>query len=55
MTDADRSALKAIIDFCTDRWVEADREPASQYQPPGMLTGRKSANNDVLEPGKAKR
>ncbi len=45
MTDA-HQPLQHIIEFCSDKWTEADRAPD---QTPDMKTGRKMAYNDVLQ------
>ena len=49
MTDETRQALQRIIDFCHDRWIEAEDAPATPYDKPGTQMGRKMAYNDVLQ------
>lgn len=48
MTDA-RQAFQKIIDYCNDRWLEADEASATSYDAPGTKTGRLMAYNDVLQ------
>ena len=48
MTDA-RQAFQKIVDYCNDRWLEAEEAPATPYDAPGTKTGRKMAYNDVLQ------
>jgi hypothetical protein len=38
--------LKRIIDFCFDKWSEADRDPRLTAD---LKTGRKMGYNDVLQ------
>jgi hypothetical protein len=42
-------ALQKIIDYCHEKWEEANRAPASDWPTPDMQTGRKMAYNDVLQ------
>jgi hypothetical protein len=42
-------ALQQVIDFCHEKWEEAERPPASDWPTPDMLTGKKMAYNDVLQ------
>jgi hypothetical protein len=46
MTDDAGVTLKRIIDFCFDKWSEADRNPGLTAD---VKTGRKTAYNDVLQ------
>jgi hypothetical protein len=39
-------AVQKIIDFCHEKWLDADR---SGDQPPDLKTGRKIGYNDVLQ------
>jgi hypothetical protein len=41
--------LQQIMDFCHDRWAEADKAPASDWPTPDMQTGKKMAFNEVLQ------
>jgi hypothetical protein len=41
--------LQKIIDYCHDKWGEADKAPDSDFPTPDMLTGKKMAFNDVLQ------
>jgi hypothetical protein len=47
-TDVTR-ALEEVLDFCNDRWLEADRPPQSGFPTADMLTGKKMAFNDVIQ------
>ena len=48
MTD-DKHKIQKIIDYCNDKWVEANQPQASTWPTPDMQTGRKMAYNDVLQ------
>jgi hypothetical protein len=41
--------LQRIMDFCHEKWGEADKAPAGDWPTPDMLTGKKMAFNDVLQ------
>jgi hypothetical protein len=41
--------LEKIMDFCHARWEEANQSPASDFPTPDMLTGKKTAFNDVVQ------
>ena len=41
--------LNTLMDYCNDRWVEADRLPDGTFPTADMLTGKKMAYNDVLQ------
>jgi hypothetical protein len=41
--------LEKIIDFCHEKWAEADEAPPSDWPTPEMRTGKKMALNDVLQ------
>jgi hypothetical protein len=41
--------LQKIIDYCHEKWEEANQAPASDWPTPEMQTGRKMAYNDVLQ------
>lgn len=43
------ASLKAILDFCNDRWTESDQRPPSGFPNADMLTGKKMAYNDVIQ------
>jgi hypothetical protein len=49
MTHYAHQALNEIIDFCSEKWGEADHQPASPFQTRDMLTGKKMAYNEVLQ------
>ena len=44
-----RQTLNEIIDFCSEKWVEADQPPKSDWPTPDMRTGMKMAFNEVLQ------
>jgi hypothetical protein len=48
MTDR-RQTLNQIIDFCSEKWGEADQPPKSDWPTPDMRTGQKMAYNSVLQ------
>ena len=48
MTD-DKQKIQKIIDYCTDKWVEADQPQGSTWPTPEIQIGRKMAYNDVLQ------
>lgn len=48
MTDRQQT-LNEIIDFCSEKWGEADQEPASSFPNQDMLPGKKMAFNEVLQ------
>ena len=48
MTDR-RQTLNEIIDFCSEKWGEAEQQPASAFPTQDMLTGKKMAFNEVLQ------
>ncbi len=48
MTD-DKHKIQKIIDFCNDKWAEANQPQTSTWPTPDMQTGRKMAYNDVLQ------
>ena len=48
MTDEEHKIQK-IIDYCNDKWVEANQPWASTWPTPDMQTGKKMAYNDVLQ------
>ena len=39
--------IEKILDFCHQKWAEADQPPASDFPTSDMLTGKKMAYNDV--------
>jgi hypothetical protein len=41
--------LQNLMDYCNDRWAEADRPTNATFPTPDMLTGKKMAYNDVLQ------
>jgi hypothetical protein len=41
--------LEKVMDYCHEKWQEADRPPASSFPTPDMLTGKKMAYNDVVQ------
>jgi hypothetical protein len=41
--------LEKIIDFCHQKWAEADKHPVSDWPTPDMQTGKKMAFNEVLQ------
>ena len=41
--------LQKIMDYCHEKWGEADQAPACEFPTPDMLTGKKMAYNDVLQ------
>jgi hypothetical protein len=41
--------IEKVMDYCHERWQEADRPAASTFPTPDMLTGKKMASNDVLQ------
>ena len=45
----DAQTLKHIIDYCEQKWLEADRPTASNWPTPDMLTGHKMAYNTVIQ------
>jgi len=49
MKPASILALQAIIDFCHDKWQEANDAPDSAWPTADIQTGRKMAYNDVLQ------
>ncbi len=49
MTKDARQAFQKIIDYCNERWIEAEDAPATSYDAPGTKSGRKMAYNDVLQ------
>ena len=49
MTQYAHQALKAVIEFCSDKWMEADQPPKSGWPTSDMLTGKKMAFNEVLQ------
>ncbi len=48
MTD-DKQTIQKIIDYCSDKWVEADQPRGSTWPTPEIRIGRKMAYNDVLQ------
>jgi hypothetical protein len=42
-------AVERLMDYCNDRWVEADRPSATAFPTVDMLTGKKMAYNDVMQ------
>ncbi len=48
MTD-DEHKIQKIIDYCNDKWVEANQPQPSTWPTPDMQTGRQMAYNDVLQ------
>ena len=46
MTQDVHQAHRAIVEFCTGKWVEADRDAQLS---PDLKTGKKMAYNDVLQ------
>jgi hypothetical protein len=42
------SALQKIIEYCSDKWIEADKPSDAPYPTPDMQTGKKMAYHDVL-------
>ena len=41
--------LETLMDYCNDRWLEADKAPAGAFPTADMLTGKKMAYNDLLQ------
>jgi hypothetical protein len=41
--------LEKIMNFCHEKWAEADKSPAADFPTPDMLTGKKMAFNEVLQ------
>jgi hypothetical protein len=48
MTDR-RQTLNQIIDFCSEKWGEANQPPKSDWPTPDMRTGQKMAFNEVIQ------
>jgi hypothetical protein len=48
MTDR-RQTLNQIIDFCSEKWGEAEGQRPSSFPTQEMLTGKKMAFNEVLQ------
>lgn len=49
MTDDARDILKTIIDFCSDKWGEADKQLPTSFPTQDMLIGKKMAFNELLQ------
>ncbi len=49
MTTGAVQTLQSIIDFCHEKWEEADKPLPTDWPTPDMLTGKKMAYNDVLQ------
>jgi len=49
MTSDVKRTLNQIIDFCSNKWGEANQPPTSSWPTPDMQTGKKMAYNDVLQ------
>jgi hypothetical protein len=41
--------LEKIMDFCHEKWTEADKHPPAEWPTHDMLTGKKMAYNNVLQ------
>jgi hypothetical protein len=41
--------LERIMDYCHQKWEEANQPPVSSFPTADMLTGKKMAYNDVLQ------
>jgi hypothetical protein len=41
--------LQKIMDYCHEKWGEANQAPSAAWPTPDMLTGKKMAYNDVLQ------
>jgi hypothetical protein len=41
--------LEKLMDYCHEKWAEADKPQASSFPTADMQTGRKMAYNDVLQ------
>jgi hypothetical protein len=48
MTQDVRRILQGIIDYCFDRWEDAQRGEDSPAEPPAMSAGRKAAYAEVI-------
>jgi hypothetical protein len=42
-------ALQRIMDYCHEKWEEADKPVASGWPTPELQTGKRMAYNDVLQ------
>lgn len=42
-------ALEKVLDYCHNRWSEADKTTPSAFPNADTLTGQKMAYNDVLQ------
>ena len=41
--------LEQIMDFCHEKWTEADKAPPAEWPTPDMWVGKKMAYNNVLQ------
>ena len=49
MTGDGRQALRQVLDFCNQKWTEADQASAGTWPTPDMLTDRKQAYNEFFQ------
>jgi len=49
MTPDTIAMLEKIIDFCHEKWAEADKAPPTEWPTPDIWLGEKMAYNDVLQ------
>jgi hypothetical protein len=42
-------ALEKIVNFCHEKWAEADKAPPAEWPTPDMWLGKEMAYNNVLQ------